>query len=210
MATYPLAYLVVEGQNDARVIDKLKPSANFEILSAGSDDKALQLFEAKVKQIDVVVVGIVLDADQDKNISTRKAQIENVLRRVGYITTDTIIQPKGSILFPDPKTTRKPKLGIWIMPNNQQVGMLEDFVAQLIPNDDQLAPYARNILSTIEAKNLQKYPTIHNAKAFIHTWLAWQERPGLPMGAAITAQFFAKENELAKDFVAWLNRLFNA
>jgi hypothetical protein len=49
----------------------------------------------------------------------------------------------------------------------------------------------------------------HCSKAFIHTWLAWQKDPGLPMGRAITAKALSADSAIAVSFVNWLNRLFN-
>lgn len=49
---------------------------------------------------------------------------------------------------------------------------------------------------------------IPQLKAFIHTWLAWQESPGRPMGQAITAHCFEYNAPLANLFVEWLRNLF--
>jgi hypothetical protein len=62
------------------------------------------------------------------------------------------------------------------MPNNQLPGMLEDFVAYLIPPRDRLHPKAEAILRELEQAGLNRYSSIHRPKALIHTWLAWQKR----------------------------------
>ncbi len=55
----------------------------------------------------------------------------------------------------------------------------------------------------------QKVPVpIRHSKAKIHTYLAWQEEPGKPMGQAITAKVLHAESETAKVFVEWIKRLF--
>jgi hypothetical protein len=46
-------------------------------------------------------------------------------------------------------------------------------------------------------------------KARIHTWLAWQENPGLPFGTAITARYFGADSQEALKFVNWFNLLFS-
>jgi hypothetical protein len=96
------------------------------------------------------------------------------------------------------------------MPNNQLPGMLEDFVALLMPADDNLRPKAEEILREIEREGLNRYGEIHHAKALIHTWLAWQETPGMPMGQAITARVLQRESAIAQVFADWLQRLFEA
>lgn len=94
------------------------------------------------------------------------------------------------------------------MPDNQLPGMLEDFVAHLMPPDDALRPKAEAILQEIERDCLNCYTLVHRPKALIHTWLAWQETPGMPMGQAITAQVLKYDCGIALAFVEWLQRLF--
>ncbi|MGH9822270.1 MAG: DUF3226 domain-containing protein [Blastocatellia bacterium] len=45
-------------------------------------------------------------------------------------------------------------------------------------------------------------------KAHIHTWLAWQEKPGLPLGLAITFRYLNPDAPSAQQLVAWVRRLF--
>ena len=45
-------------------------------------------------------------------------------------------------------------------------------------------------------------------KARIHTWLAWHDEPGLPVGTAITSRILSTDNDLCQCFVDWLERLF--
>ncbi|WP_317619171.1 DUF3226 domain-containing protein [Laspinema olomoucense] len=98
------------------------------------------------------------------------------------------------------------RVGVWVMPNNQLPGMLKDFAAMFIPEDDNLRPKAEDILREVEEGRLNRYGKIHRAKALIHTWLAWQETPGMPMAQAITARVLQKESAIAQVFAAWLQR----
>jgi hypothetical protein len=147
----------------------------------------------------------VLDADQ--NLMRRWQQVLTVIEKVssGYVLPSQP-DPVG-VIIPAPDDY-KPRLGIWLMPDNQNLGELEDFVAYLIADGDQLRPYALDVLSKIEAAKLNKYKH-KRSKAFIHTWLAWQKEPGLPMGAAITAKALSADSPIALIFINWLNRLFN-
>ncbi len=95
------------------------------------------------------------------------------------------------------------------MPNNNQDGMLEDFIRFLIPNDDKLLPQAINVLEKIEAEGINNYSKVHKSKAVIHTWLAWQEKPGTPLGQAITARYLITDNQVLCDsFMEWVKRVF--
>lgn len=95
------------------------------------------------------------------------------------------------------------------MPDNQSPGDLEQFVRFLIPDTDELAPYADGVLKQIETDGRNLYRHRHS-KAFIHTWLAWQENPGMPMGTAITTKALSAESPIVLHFVRWLNQLFNS
>ena len=44
----------------------------------------------------------------------------------------------------------------------------------------------------------------------MHTWLAWQEEPGIPLGLAVTKRYLDVDHVLARQFLQWLQRLFPA
>ncbi len=46
------------------------------------------------------------------------------------------------------------------------------------------------------------------AKANIHTWLAWRQEPGTPMGSAISNTLLCSDKTEVLAFIAWLRRLF--
>ncbi|MGB3694673.1 MAG: DUF3226 domain-containing protein [Spirulinaceae cyanobacterium] len=83
------------------------------------------------------------------------------------------------------------------------------FVAYLIPSEDELREKVEAILTEIETEKINFYSLTHRQKAFIHTWLAWQEKPGMPMGQAITAKVLSDHSAIASIFLNWLNNLFN-
>jgi hypothetical protein len=128
----------------------------------------------------------------------------------GYPKADIPDSPRVEGWIYQPEDIYLKRVGVWVMPNNQLPGMLEDFVALLMPEDDNLRPKAEEILREIEREGLNRYGDIHRAKALIHTWLAWQETPGMPMGQAITARVLRRESAIAKVFADWLQRLFEA
>ena len=95
------------------------------------------------------------------------------------------------------------------MPNNQISGMLEDFIRFLVPDKDPLLAMADSILNSIEQQQLNRYNPIHKSKALIHTWLAWQEDPGTPMGLAITKKYLDSDVAIAQAFLDWIIALFS-
>ncbi len=205
-----VAQLLVEGENDRHVVwhlcqvHNVPETFSVEILGDnGGVDALLRGLPVRLKISGLTVLGVVLDADQ--NLEARWQAVKTRLLQAGYSSLPEMPSPEGTII----QVAGKPKVGLWLMPDNRLPGMLEDFVAHLIPAGDALAPKANAILDEIERENLNRYSENHRAKAFIHTWLAWQETPGRPMGQAITARVLNHNEPLAQNFVNWLNRLFN-
>ncbi len=203
--------LLVEGKNDRHVIwalcNQYQLPETFSVEVA--EEKGTEGIEAllaglpaRIDEPKLQTLGIVVDADQD--LRARWQAVRNRLMESGYQTIPTVPPPDGWVYTqPD-----KPKIGVWLMPDNQLPGMLENFVAYLIPSDDSLRAKAETILQEIEQLKLNRYTPIHHPKALIHTWLSWQETPGMPMGQAITAQVLSCNAEIANKFVEWLKRLF--
>jgi len=94
------------------------------------------------------------------------------------------------------------------MPDNQNPGKLEDFLAVLIPPGDRCWPWAEQVTLKAREEYGATFSTLDSIKAQIHTWLAWQEEPGLPFGTAITAATFAHDAMLATLFVRWMTQLY--
>jgi len=202
--------LLVEGKDDLFVVasirDKHRLDDNFEIIDCQGVDKIADQLTAQIlrQRPTVDVIGVLLDADAD--LQARWDSIRQVLLGKSYQVTASP-DSNGTLITGD---GRNPTIGIWLMPDNETTpGMLEHFVEQLIPADDRLHVQAQHIIATIEQQGINRYPLIHQKKALIHTWLAWQEEPGKPMGTAITATYLNHDADLCLRFVAWLNRLFN-
>lgn len=209
------AYLLVEGKNDQHVVWALCQQHNLpETFTVERSDQnhqehsgveqLLNSIPVRLKTARLRVLGIVLDADT--NAQTRWQAICGRLAQAGYSNLPASPAPEGVIIT----QPGKPKVGIWLMPDNQLPGMVESFAANLIPDGDPLVAKARSILDEIENEKLQRYASVHRPKAFIHTWLAWQEISGQPIGQAITAKVLQHDHALASRFVNWLLRLFES
>ena len=88
------------------------------------------------------------------------------------------------------------------MPDNQMPGMLEDFLAFLIPAGDPLLPRVDDFLEGIPRPRL--FNDAHLPKARIHCWLALQKVPGRPFGVAMMEKWLDAESHTADPFVRWL------
>lgn len=203
--------LFVEGMNDLHVISSLcehhKIAENFNIEPCGSDERVVKLLRIALTNPAVYQrVGIVIDADND--IENRWRQLVYILEKSGkYDCSRLKLSADGLIIHP--LNACDTIVGVWVMPNNSLEGMLEDFVLQLVSPVDILMQKAESILSELETEGIQHYKKVHRSKAKVHTFLAWQDEPGKPMGQAITAHIFNPDAVQAKIFIDWLNKLYN-
>jgi hypothetical protein len=203
--------LLVEGKNDRHVIwalcNQYQLPETFSVEVPEDDgtegiEALLAGLPARLDEPKLQTLGIVVDADRD--LAARWQAVRDRLISGGYQNIPKVPPANGWVDAP----LDRPRVGVWLMPDNQLPGMLEDFVARLMPSDDALRPKAEAILQEIELAGLNRYTSIHRPKALIHTWLAWQETPGIPMGQAITARVLSHESAIALIFVEWLTRLF--
>ena len=185
------------GNRDVPHLDEVRPHQNVERL--------LDAVPVRLKASEEGdVVGIVLDADTE--IKTRWSSIRNTLIGIGYYSVPDQPQADGTILD-SPAGTLLPRAGVWLMPDNQANGILEDFLAFLVPQPSDLFDHVQESVATIPPAD-RLFREVSEPKAIIHTWLAWQKEPGMPLGAAISARFLDANVSQVDVLVAWLMRLF--
>lgn len=170
---------------------------------------------------ELTALGVLLDADDDRDASWRF--ITHTLHQLGYADLPVQPDPAGTVIQPPDRTIQPPqpnagaslpgtanplplpRIGIWIMPDNQLDGTLEDFLKFLVPEGDVLLPYAEQTLDNLP---YTRFTSPRRPKALIHTWLAWQNEPGKPYGQAISAKYLNTDLPMAKTFANWLRRTF--
>ena len=86
--------------------------------------------------------------------------------------------------------------------------MTEDFVRLLVPPGDTLWERAVSCVERIPVAD-RLFSDSALIKAHVHTWLAWQKIPGLPMGQAISNRWLNAEVPEAQQLVGWMRRLFD-
>jgi len=146
-------------------------------------------------------VGIVLDANSDP--TARWNQIRDRARRADV---DLGNSPKASGTIVDGHCPGA-RIGIWLMPDNSSSGSLESFLGRLAPRTQPIWTYADGVTTEARRQGAPCREQDH-AKSVLYTWLAWQEKPGLPFGTALKAGLFEADHEDAVRFVAWFRRLF--
>ena len=199
--------LLVEGKDDEHVLKHICGTHNIphldEIVPHDSVEQLLESVPVRLKASEEGdVVGVVIDADI--NVSSRWTSIRDRVRRTGYENVPADPNSDGTILNP-PDTTVLPRLGFWIMPNNCEAGILEDFLRFLVPHPDRLFDHVNKCVADIPDR---RFNSLDEPKAIIHTWLAWQKEPGRPFGTAITAGFLDPNVDEANVLASWLKRLF--
>jgi len=187
---------------DQEGVDRLKKELDEKFFDNLLEDLAVEL-----KGSEVVALGIVVDADLD--ITARWQSLANKLKDLKYQDVPDLPDATGTILIHNEDL---PKIGIWLMPDNTLPGMLEDFVKLLVP--DEQKELLQRAIEAVDAipKDERKFVTENSdktSKAQIHTYLAWQERPGVPYGVAIREKFLKADSPNTTNLVTWIRELFS-
>ena len=202
--------LVVEGTDDLHSVTQLLARFSYDwddenttrpyISSEGSDKRALRAFSLALRS-GYQRLGVIVDANS--SFTDRWQHLRDQAVRAGVALPE---QPgSGGTVVPGLRDGTR--IGVWIMPDNASPGSLEDFLARLVPSEDACWPYAGEVVGEARRRGAPCKEKDHS-KSTLHTWLAWQEEPGLPFGVALKAKFFAHDSEEARRFVAWFWRLF--
>jgi hypothetical protein len=222
MSSIPTAYcqdegqriLVVEGKDDCHGIyqfaDRCGLTGRFGIWAANSDGKALARFGGLFAANDRPdALGLVIDCDPSGaedglGLMRRWQQIESRVKEFGYTLPKKPVQSGTIIESPLPGSL--PRIGVWIMPDNEMDGMFEDFLISLVaPATSQ---YVRTVVQKARADGHADYNPLHESKAVAHTILAWKDEPGRPLGLGMKMGAFDTNNPLAQAFKDWLADLF--
>ena len=204
--------LLVEGEDDYHVVAQLRrrhPLAqDVAIESKGGVDRLLAAVRDEVRIPGRIALGILLDADD--NVAAQWQQVRERLEPLMVagvsppdepVANGTIIEVQHHRLLP------RVRVGVWLMPDNQAPGELEDFVRQMIPGDDPVWPRAESYIDGIPQAD-RRFRDGKVSRAELYAWLATRELPGR-MGAAINAGDLNTDADLARRFVSWLHALFS-
>lgn len=204
--------LLVEGEDDKRVIPELIEKNGVvwtqddplipHIHTCGGYSKLLNQIKPRLKESSLSQLGIIIDADDNpfgrwESIKNRcQASIPNLPNEL----------PEDGLIC---EVTKDLKFGVWLMPDNFQRGMLETFLAYMIPDDTEpLWQFAQS--SVQEAINRgAKLTEVQYDKANIYTWLAWQDPPGRQLHQAVKERVLDPQHPRAQKFVIWFKNLYS-
>ncbi len=216
--------LLVEGPSDREVVYQLlnhydlgdlTKQGHVKVTPKTGSENVLAELETYLYRPQLTHIGIILDADEDvaRRWQAIRQRLSTPFRPLDMPTQP---DPNGSIFRVERPNLSIVTVGVWIMPDNQLPGRLENFIQFLIPAADKLWVDVQTCISQINPQHLPfdlttKTPIGRESwtqKAHIHTWLAWQEDPGCPMGLAINKRFLDADVDQADQFINWFKRLF--
>ena len=214
MSAYHEKRLLVEGEEDKRVIPQLieanginwgnnKSEWIVDIKQCDGVENLLDqsLINTELKASNLEILGIIVDADEYP--ANRWESIRNILITKFPDIPDKL--PTTGLIHKAPDSI---KIGIWMMPDNQERGMLETFLKFLLPdNTNNLWELSEDICQ--QASKLgAPFKDLHKDKAKIHTWLAWQNPPGRQLHNAVMERILSPTSPYAANFVNWFQELF--
>jgi len=206
--------LLVEGEQEKRTIPYLieangidwvtknNPVVYIEPLGGEKNVIDPLLISAELKASGRRALGLMVDADD--NPSGRWQSVRNACLTAMPDIPEQL--PETGLIHCLPNDI---KFGVWIMPDNKMRGMLETFLAYMIPDESEpLWEYAQEAVSAAKNKNAP-FKDTHVDKAHIFTWLAWQKPPGRQLQNAIMEKILDPKHPKAQTFVNWFKSLYN-
>ena len=98
-------------------------------------------------------------------------------------------------------------LGAWLMPNNADDGMLEDWILlSLHPQEAALMQHAKTSIDQIPGG--PKFKPLRRSKAEVATWLAWQAEPDHGLWQAAKPDLLDDTAPQLQALKTWLMRVF--
>lgn len=199
--------LLVEGRDDREVVyqfcnhHSIDNRSLFDVMDKEGIDNLLDDLRVRIRS-GIEVIGVLIDADTD--LPARWHQIKEILSSHGYSLPS---EPSKDGVIVSPTQIGRPVVGIWLMPDNQTSGILEDFLMRLAQEGDPLVERANQAVHSIPEEE-KLFVDAKRSKAVIHTWLAWQPEPGTSLGLAITRSYLDPSRTPAPEFRQWLEDLF--
>ena len=217
--TAPEKVLLVEGDADKsffkKVCEKLSLDASVQVAvpkdvggRSNSKEAVFQRLTVLLKQLDdgkITHIALVVDADYPEyhGLGCQKTidRVTAIVKPFDFKLDQEVASGlcfKHSDGFAD--------LGLWVMPDNQQEGMLEDWIKSCVKEDEQtLFNQSIAAVQTIESP---KFGSHSISKAEVATWLAWQKQPGHGLYEAIRGELLDDKSPLFNEMERWLLQIF--
>jgi hypothetical protein len=96
--------------------------------------------------------------------------------------------------------------GLWVMPNNNREGMLEDWIIESIKNDEKAL--FQQATTAVQQLSSPKFKPHLQAKAEVATWLAWQKTPGHGLYSVMKEGLLDENSVPYTQLGNWLKSIF--
>lgn len=205
--------ILVEGKSESVLLPVLCRMAgikmHFRIQPENSLDELKKALKTYLKSTNILrKIWVVIDADLSFDGAWQS--IKDILLRSGKYSFDAKMELPGNGAIIAPSDPADLTVGVWIMPNNGEMGMLEDFMLKLIPDSDTLLPEAYDIVEKLDKERSRHsgiFKSVHKSKAKIHTWLSWHDSPGESVSVAVQKHLFSTDKDLCRHFCQWIDAL---
>lgn len=196
--------LLVEGRDEQFAISALMTQRGVDFGARAPFDPEIEGTEGVPNLLEAIPaaaktydrLGIVIDADDDP-----AARWSAVRGRLAALNPPELLPADGYV---GPGLRPATRVGVWMMPDNGARGMLETFLATLVPPDDSAWPYTAEAVESARARGA-RFRLVEKAR--LHTWLAWQDPEGRPFGLAIRSQTLRHDSPVAARFANWFRRV---
>jgi hypothetical protein len=206
--------LLVEGKQDLRVIPQLIEANGISwgtpkqpvvyIRDCGGERSVIDpdVIATELQASGLVALGIMIDADEDP--AARWQSLRNASKDRIPDLPETL--PETGLIHDAPNGIR---FGIWMMPDNRMRGMLETFLAYMIPDGGEaLWEFAQATTQDVQQNYAVRFKAAHLDKANIYTWLAWQNPPGQQLHQSIMQRILDPKHSKSQKFVTWFKNLY--
>ena len=224
MSSTPRNVLIVEGAKDRNFLNHVLISHGFsrspiadhdhfiigrsgepdelaiEIVVAGGFNKISGKLKTVFRPDDYDGIAIVADMDQIED--NRWESLRGSLTRHGFKQLPARLPTDGLVLAGD----GNPSLAIWLMPDNLSAGLLESFACRLVSPEDRAWLHATTTVADLPEGTGTFSRERDLEKAQIHTWLAWQDEPGCPLGTAVAKHYLRTDHGSVALLCDWVVR----
>lgn len=213
--------LLVEGADDKLIIPEFIERATkipweaepkqylVEIEPADGVERLLapSYIQVRAKSPGLQSLGVILDADLDTGSRWRSLRA-----RCLPFCPDFPEQPApGGFLteLPTEKFPARIRFGAWLMPDNEECGMLETFLLSLCLGDSS-TPLLTHLDQAVEESRQHgaAWKDCHRDKVRCHTYLAWQDPPGRQPVQALKEKLIDPTHPSGQSFVKWFRDLY--
>jgi len=212
--------LLVEGESDKNFFEEICKKLNLDTTVQVAPPKdlggnyntkggVLNHLEILLPQLDdgqITNLAAIVDADYIEHGGGNQKTVERVseiLNPLGFSINANIPAQEG-LYFEHPDGL--PDFGLWVMPDNNLDGMLEDWIGKCIKNEEK--DLFEHAISAVTSLDAPKFKPHLQTKAEIATWLAWQKTPGRGLSSTIKDSLLDEDHNNFQQLCLWLKHIF--